>query len=117
MSANDIIAMIVIGAMVGALLVTVKDGFIEKFRLWLKPKKCPKCKAKNVLKIEYGEFSPEFYNAPGLYFAGCCVEDYEWHCGKCRWEWGKNIEGRYCEDDVDDDDEVIKGADTFDAKY
>jgi hypothetical protein len=82
------------------------DKWMKKIEiLKINPKKCPKCGADEVLKIEYGEPLPEFYNAPGLYFAGCCVEDYKWHCKKCRWEWGKKIEGRYCEDDIDDDED------------
>lgn len=67
-----------------------------------KSKICPKCDSSVVLRIEYGEPDPDYATNPDIYFAGCHVEDYEWHCKKCRWEWGKKVEGRYCEDDIDD---------------
>jgi hypothetical protein len=73
------------------------------------PRKCPKCSSEAVLKIEYGLPDEELSKRTDVYLGGCCItgEDPEWHCKKCRWEWGKEVEGRYCEDDIDDEDLVI----------
>lgn len=84
------------------------DKWMKKIEiLKINPKKCPKCGADEVLKIEYGEPSEELAERTDVYLGGCCIltPAAEWHCKKCRWEWGKKIEGRYCEDDIDDDED------------
>ncbi|MCX6720339.1 MAG: hypothetical protein NTW11_00850 [Candidatus Staskawiczbacteria bacterium] len=87
------------------------DNWMKKIEiLKLNPKKCPKCGSAEVLKIEYGEHSVELNERIDIYWGGCCItgEDPEWHCKKCRWEWGKKFAGHYCEDDVDEDDTADK---------
>ena len=103
MTTGDIAAILTIVVMIGAVLVAGKDGFMEKLRLWLKPKKCPKCGAGEVLKIEYGYPIEDLEERTDVYWGGCCmlIPANEWHCKKCRWEWGKKSEGCYCQDDVE----------------
>lgn len=62
---------------------------------------CPKCGSDAVLRIVYGLPGPELEKRTDIYLGGCCMtgEDPEWHCNKCHWEWGKNFDGRYCEDE------------------
>jgi len=87
-------------AIIGAIIYAIKDKFFTK--------KCPKCESVEILKIEYGEPTQEaFENSPGIYFAGCCCFDegnYEWVCRKCHWEWGKKVDGQYCEDEYTDEE-------------
>jgi hypothetical protein len=75
---------------------------VSNKNIGINPKICPKCQSVEVLKIEYGHPGIDIDSRPDLYFAGCCVEDYEWICKKCHWEWGKKGDGKYCEDNFDD---------------
>jgi hypothetical protein len=105
MATGDIAAIITIVAMVGAVLIIVKGGFMEKLRSWLKPKKCPKCKAGKVLEIVYGHPSGEPCEFDDVYWGGCCIfgHDPKLHCASCHWQWGNGSKGAYCEDSFDDD--------------
>jgi len=81
------------------------DNWIKKIEiLRLTPKKCPKCRDSEVLKIEYGEPAIDVSTRPDLYFHGCdVIGGFEWICKKCHWEWGKRENGQYCENnDLDD---------------
>ncbi len=69
-----------------------------------KPAECPKCKSIRVLRIEYG--LPGGETPIGVYEGGCCIvvgDSPKWHCDRCYWEWGPDTEGRYCEDEKDDE--------------
>jgi len=65
-----------------------------------KPKDCPKCKSKNVLKIEYGLPLDTDGLDSGVYLGGCEVSNLSpnWHCADCSWEWGGGSDGEYNND-------------------
>ena len=89
----------------------VLDARLEEIKIaMLISKKCPKCGSEKVLKIEYGLPGDEMMDRDDIYLGGCCIDEdnknNEWHCKKCHWEWGKNVEGGYCEDDIEEEEVV-----------
>jgi ribosomal protein L37AE/L43A len=68
-----------------------------------KPTECPKCKSNKVLRITYGLVVSDYVIEKDEFLGGCCVDDYEWHCGDCEWEWGNKVEGRYNKEESDID--------------
>ena len=66
-------------------------------------RKCPECGGK-LLTIVYGLPIDEIYEhaeEKGLYFAGCCVDLYKYHCKKCGTEFTKDFKmSRHKDDNI-----------------
>ena len=64
-------------------------------------KKCPECGGK-LLEIVYGLSTDEVLDQAkekGLYFVGCFVDVYKYHCEKCNTEFAEDFKESRHEDD------------------
>ena len=70
-------------------------------------KKCPECGEK-LLTIVYGMPAVEAFEhaeEKGLYFAGCCVDKYKYHCKKCGVDFTEDLKEGRRDDDLFADEE------------
>ena len=68
---------------------------IEDGKVYKQSRKCPKCKSRNVVPIQYGYIvdpdAVERIEKGELVTGGCCIDEDspKWQCRDCRKEFGK----------------------------
>jgi hypothetical protein len=53
------------------------------------PVKCPKCRSRDIQRLEYGFPAEELSEdeQEDYRLGGCMVREEQWHCGTCSFEW------------------------------